>query len=219
VVSPAEAITLQPNVSLVIAAALVRGDSVFTRDPLDFDFRSSDSCVAYVTPEGRLFGGRHGQATIGVSARGLPDRVASIATTVRAPAALRVTIQSLTTGTPAAPVDPSAVRGTVTVNANVDASLLPAGLELALGGRLVEARDVPAPSGGGLVPLAFVVNTAARDTVDESPLFANGFQYLTLTVAPRRRPPVPGCPEELDRQTLRLAVTLANPAPAAGRAP
>jgi hypothetical protein len=217
VVSPA-VLALAPNASVRLDAWLARGDSVLVRDPRAFTFRSLDSCVAYVTPEGRVFGGRHGETGVVVSTLdGL--RAASVRTTVRSPAVLRVTIQAVTTGSPPVPADLAGVRGTITVHANVDESLLPGRVELALGGRVVETRTVAAPAAGGLQPLAFTVNTAARDPVSGEQLFFNGFQNLTATVASRRAPIVAGCPEELDRETVTLGVTLANPTAAAARAP
>ena len=107
------------------------------------------------------------------------------------------------------------MRGTITVVANVDASLLPGRVELALAGRVAEARDLPAPATSGLQQLAFVVNTAARDQATGQPLYPNGVQLLTLSVTSRRRPAVAGCPEDLGTQTVPLQLTLVNPTAAA----
>jgi uncharacterized protein YjdB len=210
-------VTLAPNADVTLAASLVRGDSVLTRDSGAFTFTSSDSCVAYVTGEGRVVGGRSGEAVVTVASRDVPTQSAAVRTTVRSPGPLRVTIQSLTTGSPRQPVDLGAVRGTITVGVNVDASLFPGRVELRLGGRLVEARTLPAAA--GLQFLAFEVNTAARDAVTGAPLYPNGLRAIEISVASTRAPAVAGCPAELDGQTVRLDVTLANPTTAARRVP
>jgi hypothetical protein len=108
---------------------------------------------------------------------------------VTGPAALRLTIQSLTTGTPPQPVDPAAVRGTVTLTANVGAELVPAAgsrLELRAAGRLVAAA-VARPA-GEYVSVPLTVATDARDA-GGARLVPNGPQQwavsLFIGAAPR----------------------------------
>jgi hypothetical protein len=99
----------------------------------------------------------------------------------------------------------------VEVAVNVDASLLPATVEVRLGGRLVETREVAPPPGGDVAQPTFSITTAARDAATGAPLYPNGAQTLAVTLRAPMRSPAAGCPAWTDESTVTQAVTLANP--------
>jgi hypothetical protein len=160
-----------------------------------------DSCIARVSSGGLVRGISGGVTSLRLelSADGQPLS-ASVPVTVGEPAVLRLTIQSITTGSPPVPVDIGAVRGSITVVANADTALYER-VDLLLAGRLVDTRPVP-PDGSVILK----VDTATREPTAERS-FANGEQPLVIRGT--RRVLAPGCPAEVD--DLRQTVTLANP--------
>jgi len=168
--------------------------------------RIADSCVARVTPSGVVTGVGPGTTTLlmTLAARGQQWN-ASIPVTVSELATLRLTFQSITTGSPPVAVDPNALRGTVTAVVNADPSMY-ASVELRLANRPVDTRALTGNGVDGIEPVAFTLNTGAKDA-SGSPLYPNGVQ--TLEALGTRRPPAPGCPASVDRITQQVAI--ANP--------
>jgi hypothetical protein len=182
-------------------------------------YRSSDACVARVTAGNTLTAGAAGTATItaiAVADTSVQADVQVVVGTIRGP--LRVAFQSITSGTPPAPVDIAAIRGRVTVTVNVDPSELSGGarFELALAGRIVATTLLP-PMRGTFepVPVTTTVDTDARDAAGAR-LYPNGPQLLVATFS--YGAPVSPFPEcgtsspRMDQQaTVQQPVTLANP--------
>ena len=213
-VAPAT-IVLAPRQTWSLAPALVRGDTVLTRDVGAFLFASADSCTAHVSPAGLLTAGRAGATEITVRSRELPALRAVAPVSIREPAVSRVTIQGIRAGSPPAPADLTALRGAVEVTVNVGTDLLPGTLEVRLGGRLVEARALAASTTDGVTSVTVAINTAARDQATGAPLYPNGQQTLAVTLRAPWKATIPGCPDQVDESTIQLQLTLANPTTAA----
>jgi len=167
---------------------------------------TGDSCKARVTTGGLVKAIGPGVTQVSLEFTSGPQSwTTAVPVTVTESAALRLTIQSITSG--AAPADLSAVRDTIVVTANVDAGEF-AGVELRLAGRYVESQPLLEldPATAGVLPASFVVNTAARDAAGQ-PMFPNGAQVLE--VVGTRRPYAPGCPT--GTETVWQSLALANP--------
>ncbi|AHG90463.1 hypothetical protein J421_2926 [Gemmatirosa kalamazoonensis] len=179
----------------------------FGGESIALAFRSADSCVAQVTTDGVVLGVGAGITTLNIDVVHGGQRIpVTLPVTVAELAVLRLTIQSITTGSPPTAVDLAAVRGLVTVTANVDPTTF-ATVELRLAGRSVETRPVPqAAPDAPVAPVVFTVNTAARDAAG-APLYPNGPQQLQLVGT--RSPPAPGCAPRTG--SIVQALTLANP--------
>jgi hypothetical protein len=168
----------------------------------------ADSCVARVSASGLVtaIGPGWTQVRVELSAMGQTYST-TVPVTVGELAVLRLTIHSIWAGSPPQPVDLTAVRGTITVVANVDIATF-GSAELRLAGRSVGSQVFPLESGVPSAPasVGFVVNTAARDSTGQ-PLYPNGPQ--TLEVRATRRPYAAGCPGGTG--TIQQSLTLANP--------
>jgi uncharacterized protein YjdB len=151
----------------------------------DFGYRSSDTTIATVSATGLVTARRGGTATVTVFPTIAPSITQAIPVTVRDPArGPAIGFASITTGDPPVSVDPSAVRGTIVVTANVQAELVATGpvrLELRLAGRTVGVVQLPAAPLGSIefARATFTVNTAARDAAGAA-LYPNGAQTLEL---------------------------------------
>ena len=168
-----------------------------------------DSCIARVTPDGLVTGvGPGGTALrLKISMSGQTYGT-GVPVTVGGLGPVRLTIQSITTGSPPAAVDLTAVRGTVTVTANVDPRSY-SSVELRLSGRSLGTQPVTSDSTSSLMQaLSFTVNTAARD-VSGAPLFPNGAQSLMLAGTERHL--VFACSTASGIDTVQQQITLANP--------
>ena len=176
-------------------------------ESLALTFRSADSCIAQVTADGVVTGVGAGITTLNIDVvQGGQRFPVTLPVTVAELAVLRLTMQSITAGSPPAVVDLAAVRGVVTVTANADPATF-ATVELRLAGRSVDTRPVPqvAPE-APVAPVVFTVNTAARDAAG-APLYPNGPQQLQLVGT--RLPPAAGCAPRTGAIVQEL--TLANP--------
>jgi hypothetical protein len=168
---------------------------------LSVAFHSADSCVALVAPDGTVTGVGPGMTRVDLQiTAGTQMMTTAVPVTVAELAVLRLTIQSITTGSPPATVDLDAVRGSITVVAFADPSQY-ASVEMLILGRIVDMRPVPADG-----RVALTVDTATRDEAG-APLFPNGKQTLVLRGI--RRPAAPGCPAQVG--VLQQEMTLANP--------
>lgn len=168
--------------------------------------RVVDSCVARVTAPGVVTGiGPGTTALLATLAAERQEWNVSIPVMVAELATLRLTFASMTSGSPPVAVDPSALRGTVTVVVNADPNDY-SSVELRLANRSVDTRALTATGAPGVEPVAFTLNTASKDA-SGSPLFPNGAQ--SLQALGTRRPPAPGCSTSVDEITQQ--VTLENP--------
>lgn len=173
-------------------------------------FRTANPCIATVSPTGLVTGVSAGTTTLTVFARSDTNVRTTVGVTVGGPAVLRMTLQSVTTGTPPVAADLDVLRGTITVTIHVDPSLVPTGgvLELTLAGRMATSAAIPATSAGGaMLRVPLTVATDARD-VTGARLYANGPTSLAVTL--RTPAPANGC-AAARAYSLTQSVTVRNP--------
>jgi hypothetical protein len=182
-------------------------------------YHSDDRCAVQVDSTGLVTALGFGSGvtrTVSVAAVAAPTVSQQVRVTLRdPPPGPSIGLASLTTGAPPAPVDPTAVRGTITATAFVARAILsgPGRVELWLGGRLAAAAPLARfTPGEAFTRVPLTVNTAARDSAGVA-LYPNGARVLEIRVHSDGIAAVPGCPT-LPAGLVGVTtqgVTLANP--------
>jgi hypothetical protein len=181
--------------------------------PRTVDVQSSDPCVARLDAQNVVVTGKPGRVFVRLRLVAAPGIRDSVTVQVGVPEAARPSVVAITDPATGLAVDPSALRGRVSVEVSFLYPLSGGQLVLRLGGRTAVTQLLSAPSDPALVGpqrLTVALDTDARDPNGER-RFQNGAQQLEAALVVPDVPGLPGCPVVNLSDRGARPVTLANP--------